>query len=67
VSRITSLASILTNNSLFAFPITNGIAHKNEKTENKKRRRKKYKIKVAKAVNLQFLYLRDSFLNEKAS
>jgi len=35
------------NNSLFAFPITNGIAHK-KKTKKKK---KKYKIKVAKAIN----------------
>ena len=41
------------NNSLFAFPITNGFAHKNKK---QRKNKKKYKLKVAKVVNLQFLY-----------
>jgi len=39
-----------------------------QKQKTKKEEEKKYKIKVAKAVNLQFLYLKkDSFLNEKDS
>jgi len=40
------------NNSLFAFPITNGIAHKNKKKTKKKKKKKRDKIKVKKADHL---------------